>query len=158
MVAFGKLITSAVALAVPALAALSPAQIVSNIEMITQKSMALQAPAKQITLINAPLLAIGQGPIPKIILGFSDIVSTGTNAISQMQGTAPVPAGAESDDIAEAFRSVSWEYFFIFTIALINFVVRSRPPGSPEHLDWKGWIAQHCSFCWRAPGCSAPPD
>ena len=75
MVAFGKLITSAVALAIPALAALTPAQIVSNIEMITQKSMALQAPANTITLVNAPLLLIGQGPLPKIIAGFSDIVS-----------------------------------------------------------------------------------
>jgi len=104
MVAFGKLITSAVALAIPALAALTPAQIVSNLEMITQKSMALQAPAKTITLVNAPLLVIGQGPLPRIIQGFSDIVSTGTNAISQMDGTAPVPAGADSDAIAEAFR------------------------------------------------------
>ena len=115
MVAFGKLITSAVALAVPALAALSPAQIVSNIEMITQKSMALQAPAKEITLVNAPLLIIGQGPLPKIITGFSDIVSTGTNAISQMQGTAPVPAGAESDAVADAFRSVSLNSAVDFT-------------------------------------------
>jgi hypothetical protein len=120
MVAFGKLITSAVALAVPALAALTPAQIVSNLEMITQKSMALQAPAKTITLINAPLIVIGQGPLPKIIVGFSDIVSTGTNALSQMQGTQPVPAGADSDAIADGFRSVSLNHAFIITLALID--------------------------------------
>ncbi|OSS47059.1 hypothetical protein B5807_10100 [Epicoccum nigrum] len=105
MVAFGKLITSAVALAIPALAAVTPAQIVSNIEMITQKSAALQAPAKTITLVNAPLLVIGQGPLPTIITGFTDIVTTATNAISQMQGSSPVPAGADSDAIADAFRS-----------------------------------------------------
>jgi hypothetical protein len=120
MVAFGKLITSAVALAVPALAALTPAQIVSNLEMITQKSMALQAPAKTITLVNAPLLVIGQGPLPTIIRGFSDIVSTGTNAIAQMDGTAPVPAGADSDAIADGFRSVSLNLAFIITLALID--------------------------------------
>jgi hypothetical protein len=120
MVAFGKLITSAVALAIPALAAVTPAQIVSNLEMITQKSMALQAPAKTITLVNAPLLVIGQGPLPRIIQGFSDIVSTGTNAISQMDGTAPVPAGADSDAIAEAFRGVSLNHAFSSTLALID--------------------------------------
>ena len=120
MVAFGKLITSAVALAVPALAALTPAQIVSNLEMITQKSMALQAPAKTITLVNAPLLLIGQGPLPKIIQGFSDIVSTGTNAISQMDGTAPVPAGTDSDAIADAFRGVSLNHAVSSALALID--------------------------------------
>ena len=120
MVAFGKLITSAVALAIPALAALTPAQIVSNIEMITQKSMALQAPANTITLVNAPLLLIGQGPLPKIIAGFSDIVSTGTNAIAQMEGTAPVPAGAESDAIADAFRGVSLNSVVNSTLVLID--------------------------------------
>ena len=120
MVAFGKLITSAVALAVPALAALTPAQIVSNINMITQKSMALQAPAKTVTLVNAPLLVIGQGPLPKIIVGFSDIVSTGTNALSQMQGTQQVSAGADSDAIADGFRSVSLNDACIITLALID--------------------------------------
>ena len=120
MVAFGKLITSVVALAIPALAALTPAQIVSNIEMITQKSMALQAPANTITLVNAPLLLIGQGPLPKIIAGFSDIVSTGTNAIAQMEGTAPVPAGAESDAIADAFRGVSLNSVVNSTLVLID--------------------------------------
>jgi hypothetical protein len=120
MVAFGKLITSAVALAIPALAAVTPAQIVSNIEMITQKSAALQAPAKTITLVNAPLLVIGQGPLPTIITGFTDIVTTATNAISQMQGSSPVPAGADSDAIADAFRSVSLKCCSNFQIALTN--------------------------------------
>jgi hypothetical protein len=32
--------------------------------MITQKSQALQAPAQSISLINGPLILIGQGPFP----------------------------------------------------------------------------------------------
>jgi hypothetical protein len=32
--------------------------------MITQKSQALQAPAQSITVINGPLIIIGQGPFP----------------------------------------------------------------------------------------------
>ncbi|KAJ4331154.1 hypothetical protein N0V87_009382 [Didymella glomerata] len=104
MVAFGKIFTSAMAMAVPVVAQLTPAQVVSNINMITQKSQALQAPAQSITIINGPLIIIGQGPFPQIITGFVDIVSTATTAIAQMQGMAPVPAGQPSDDIFNAFR------------------------------------------------------
>jgi hypothetical protein len=106
MVAFGKILTSAMAMAVPVIAQLTPAQVVSNINMITQKSQALQAPAQSITIINGPLIIIGQGPFPQIIAGFTDIVSTATTAIAQMQGMAPVPAGQPSDDIFDAFREV----------------------------------------------------
>ncbi|KAJ4379380.1 hypothetical protein N0V86_005425 [Didymella sp. IMI 355093] len=92
------------ALALPVIAQTTPAQVVSNINMITQKSQALQAPAQSITIINGPLIVIGQGPFPQIITGFVDIVSTATTAIAQMQGMSPVPAGEQSDAIFDAFR------------------------------------------------------
>lgn len=116
MVSFRTFATAALAAcsAVPALAALSPAQMINNIQMITQKSQALQAPAQSITIINAPLIVIGQGPFPEIIKGFTDIVSTATVAISQMQGTSPVPAGADADAIFDAFRQV---FLFIINLA-----------------------------------------
>ncbi|KAF3042102.1 hypothetical protein E8E12_002691 [Didymella heteroderae] len=104
MVAFGKIFASAMALAVPVIAQITPAQVVSNINMITQKSQALQAPAQSITIINGPLIIIGQGPFPQIITGFVDIVSTASTAIAQMQGMEPVPAGQPSDQIFDAFR------------------------------------------------------
>ncbi|KAK3328056.1 UVI-1 [Cercophora scortea] len=105
MVSITSFFTSAVALlAVPALAALTPAQTVSNIQALTAKSQALQAPAQSITIVNGPLILIGLGPFPQIIAGFSDIVSTTTTAITQMQGSSPVPAGADADAIADAFR------------------------------------------------------
>lgn len=104
MVSFRNFFTAAVALSVPIAAQITPAQVVSNIRMVTQKSQALQAPAQSITIINGPLIVIGQGPFPQIIAGFTDIVSTATTAISQMQGMPPVPAGADSDAIFDAFR------------------------------------------------------
>ncbi|TDZ74535.1 hypothetical protein CTRI78_v000684 [Colletotrichum trifolii] len=84
--------------------ALTPAQIVDNIRMVTTKSQALQAPAQSITIINGPLIVIGQGPFPQIVVGFTDIVSTVTTSLAQMQGTPPVPAGADADAIFDAFR------------------------------------------------------
>lgn len=84
--------------------ALTPAQIVDNIRMLTSKSQALQAPANSITIVNGPLIIIGQGPFPRIIAGFTDIVSTATTAIAQMQGSAPVTTAADATAIADAFR------------------------------------------------------
>jgi len=95
------------ALAMPAMAQTTPAQVVTNIQLITQKSQALQGPAQSISIINGPLIVIGLGPFPQIIVGFTDIVTTATTALAQMQGMNPVPAGAPSDNIFEAFREVS---------------------------------------------------
>jgi hypothetical protein len=105
MVSFRNILLAA-ACTLPALAALSPSQMVDNIRIVTQKSQALQAPAQSITIINGPLIIIGQGPFPQIIAGFTDIVSTVTVAISQMQGSAAIPAGADADKIFDAFREV----------------------------------------------------
>jgi hypothetical protein len=124
MVSFRTIFTSALALSAPVMAAITPAQVVDNIKMLTQKSQALQAPAQSLTVVNGPLIIIGQGPFPvsstfqqtfsfvpltinqQIITGFTDIVSTATTAISQMQGMAKVPAGANADAIFNAFREV----------------------------------------------------
>jgi hypothetical protein len=64
MVSFRTILTSALAISAPVLAQLSPAQVTSNIRMLTQKSQALQAPAQSITIVNGPLIVIGQGPFP----------------------------------------------------------------------------------------------
>ncbi|KAK4458980.1 hypothetical protein QBC42DRAFT_340639 [Cladorrhinum samala] len=105
MVSIRTLVSSAVAmLAVPALAAIPPAEVVNNIKTLTAKSQALQAPAQTISIINGPLIIIGQGPFPKIIAGFADIVSTATTAISGMKNPGPITAPADATAIAEAFR------------------------------------------------------
>ncbi|KAJ5055741.1 UVI-1 [Bipolaris maydis] len=104
MVSMRNIFTAALALAAPISAAITPAQMVDNIRMLTSKSQALQAPAQSITIINGPLIVIGQGPFPQLIAGFTDIIATTTTAIAQMQDTQPVKAGAESDAIFDAFR------------------------------------------------------
>ncbi|TLD22376.1 hypothetical protein PspLS_07750 [Pyricularia sp. CBS 133598] len=85
-------------------AAITPAQMVSNIQMLTTKSQALQAPAQSITIVNGPLIVVGLGPFPQIIAGFTDIISTVTTSIAQMQGSAPVTAEADATAIFDAFR------------------------------------------------------
>lgn len=90
----------------PVLGALSPGQIVSNIQMLTTKSQALQGPAQSITIINGLLITIGQGPFPQIVSGFVDIVSTATTSIAQMQGTQEISSGPDADSVFDAFREV----------------------------------------------------
>jgi len=107
MVAFRNIITAALALAAPIAAQATPAQVVENINLLTEKSQALQKPAQSIDLINGPLIVVGLGPFPQIITGFTDIVTTTTTALAQMKGMPAVPAGAESDAIFDAFREVS---------------------------------------------------
>ena len=107
MVSFRNFFTAALAFSVPISAAITPAEVVTNIKSITTKSMALQAPAKSVTIVSGQLLLIGQGPFPEIIRGFADIVTTATTAIAQMQGMPKEPAGASTDAVFEAFREVS---------------------------------------------------
>ncbi|KAI1129343.1 hypothetical protein F5Y10DRAFT_238398 [Nemania abortiva] len=110
-------IFAGIALASTAMAAATPQQIADGIKSITQKSQALQGPAQSITILNAPLIVIGQGPFPQIIAGFTDIVSTATVLASQLPGTAPIQKraekehardisarGADADLVFDAFR------------------------------------------------------
>ncbi|KAI0407190.1 hypothetical protein F4802DRAFT_595416 [Xylaria palmicola] len=113
---FSKIFTG-VAMAATAMAAATPQQIADGIKSITQKSQALQAPAQSITILNAPLIIIGQGPFPQLITGFTDIVSTAAALAAQLPGTEPVqrrgekehardlsPRGPDADLIFNAFR------------------------------------------------------
>jgi hypothetical protein len=63
MVSLRKIFVGA-AMAMPVIAQITPAQVVSNIQLITAKSQAIQAPAQSITIINGPLIVIGLGPFP----------------------------------------------------------------------------------------------
>ncbi|KAK6516164.1 hypothetical protein TWF506_006076 [Arthrobotrys conoides] len=106
MLFFKKAVTCALALlAAPSIAALTVSQMVDNINMLTTKSRALQTPAKSISLINGPLIIIGQGPFPQIIVGFTEIITITSTAIAQMQGSASITAPADATAIANAFRT-----------------------------------------------------
>jgi hypothetical protein len=85
----------------------TPTQVVDSIKQITQKSQALQEPAQTISIVNGPLLMVGQGPYPPIIHGLSDIVNTTQTSFPQMIGMKQVAAGKDADAIHDAFREVT---------------------------------------------------
>lgn len=59
MISLPKLFTAALAATSVVIAAATPQQIADGIKSLTQKSQALQGPAKTITIVNAPLIVIG---------------------------------------------------------------------------------------------------
>ncbi|KAK0639492.1 hypothetical protein B0T16DRAFT_395212 [Cercophora newfieldiana] len=104
MVSLRTLAATAIAFASPLVSALTVSQIVNNIQTLTSKSQALQAPAQSITIVNGPLIVIGLGPFPTIITGFSDIVQTVTVAFAQMQsGPDHLTTEADATAVADAF-------------------------------------------------------
>lgn len=68
-------------------ASVTAPQLVSDIQTITAKGQALQAPAQSISLVNGPLIVVGLGPYPQIIAGFTDIIQTLTSDIGAAEGT-----------------------------------------------------------------------
>ncbi|KAK3896605.1 hypothetical protein C8A05DRAFT_48406 [Staphylotrichum tortipilum] len=87
------------------MAAASPAQIADAIESITKQSEALQAPAQSITILNAPLIAIGQGPFPALIAGFSDIISAFTTLTAQLNDASPITTRDVTDEGTTIFNA-----------------------------------------------------
>jgi hypothetical protein len=73
-------IVALIALAVPVIAQTTPAQVVQNIQLLTQKSQALQAPAQSISIFNGPLILVGQGPFPVSPLFSHPSPSTSTDS------------------------------------------------------------------------------
>ncbi|KAI1741811.1 hypothetical protein F4680DRAFT_415177 [Xylaria scruposa] len=102
---FSKIFTG-VAMACTAMAAATPQQIADGIGSITQKSQALQVPAQSITALSGPQFLLNQGPIPQLITGFADIVSTGNALIALFPGTGHINRTIERDEREHA-RDIS---------------------------------------------------
>ncbi|KAJ2994016.1 hypothetical protein NUW58_g1662 [Xylaria curta] len=102
---FSKIFTAGAMMAISAMAALTPVQIADGLKRVTDLSQNLQAPAQSITILNAPLIVIGQGPFPRIIAGFTEIVATATVTVSQADGTPKITNEADAALVFNAFRA-----------------------------------------------------
>ncbi|KAH7071892.1 hypothetical protein BKA63DRAFT_492555 [Paraphoma chrysanthemicola] len=85
MLSLPTILTSILAIAAPIAAQSQSAQIVANLELLTSKIEALQPIASSISVVNGPLIIIGQGPFPQIISGLQDIVTTAGEANGQIE-------------------------------------------------------------------------
>ncbi|EGX88624.1 hypothetical protein CCM_08669 [Cordyceps militaris CM01] len=105
-----------------AAAAATPEQIVTGINVLTQKTSALQGPAQSITILNAPLIIIGQGPFPQIIAGYSDLVST-TNTLSAQIGTGAERRALEIREDGGAIVRDAFRTFVRVSQATLNILI-----------------------------------
>ncbi|KAI0174425.1 hypothetical protein BJ166DRAFT_492946 [Pestalotiopsis sp. NC0098] len=81
-------------------AALTPDQILSAIQTLTQKSQAVEASAESIIVSGGPL-----GVMP-VILGLTDLSTAATVATAQIQGTHVASDSVDIEAIEDAFRSL----------------------------------------------------
>lgn len=123
-------------------------QIVTTIKVLTQRSQELQAPAQSISLLNGPLIIIGQGPFPHIIKALEGIVSTATAELAQMQSRPAVAEGSDANTIFDAYREVSTSRSHSSHSA-DSLAVRPSQPGVPQHHDWQSRIVQYSAGDWR---------
>jgi hypothetical protein len=82
MVSLRSLVAGAALIAAPVMAALTPTQLTSGLDSLKKLALDLQGPASQITVINAPLIIIGQGPLPvRLSLAYSSAEDRPANVV-----------------------------------------------------------------------------
>lgn len=87
------------------LASVTSGELVTSINRVTGKGQALQAPANSITIVNGPLIIIGQGPFPQIIDGFTQIVTDLSSSIVAAEGSDAI-SGSGAKDVENAVRDL----------------------------------------------------
>jgi hypothetical protein len=107
MVSFRNFAT--LAFAAVAIAHSTPAEVVSHIDLLTLKCKALHGVAHSVSVVHGVL---SSGPVPHIIHGLHDLVSTITHDLHEMKGMPVVPAGPQSDDISKSFHHVCFNTAF----------------------------------------------
>lgn len=105
MVSF-RTFVSALALAAP-IAAQTAAQVVSNINTLTQQSTTLQPIAQELTILDTTLLLVGQGRFLQVIKGLQTQVSNVSTYVNQGQSEAPTTDATEATDVYNAYKIVS---------------------------------------------------
>lgn len=125
MFSLAKLFAVALAATTVVTAATTPQQVVEGFRLLTQKAQALEPVANSINIINAPLIAIGQGPFPVsvivdtvshsaraaneaqiIISGFTDQINIGNALIELLKDDFTGLTQADENLVFDAYKEV----------------------------------------------------
>jgi len=82
---------------------MKPVEITNSLNSLKAKSQNLHVKAQTINMANGKLITSGGGPYPGIIAGIEEIISTGANLTSDMQGS-PQLEGSDATAVADAFK------------------------------------------------------
>jgi len=104
--------------AVPSLAALSVPETLVGLRNLTAQTKELQASAKDVSIINGILLILDLGPLPKVIYGFANIVTSANDLVNRLDGSTPVAVDADATTVSDAFKEFSFQH-----VTLINLLI-----------------------------------
>ncbi|KAK3905541.1 hypothetical protein C8A05DRAFT_30604 [Staphylotrichum tortipilum] len=132
MVSLRSFVAGVALVMAPVVTAITASEVAKGIDDLTKLSLDLQRPANSITIINAPLLVIGQGPFPQIILGFNQIVTTGTSLIQQANDLAPL-AGPDADLVYNSYQKFANTHTALINLLISKATILDKVPivGSP---------------------------
>ncbi|KAL2139658.1 hypothetical protein VTI28DRAFT_4883 [Corynascus sepedonium] len=103
MVSFRSLAAGVALIAAPVMAALSSTELVERINDLTGKVQAVQTPVQSLTVVSAPLVVLGRGPLPEIIIAGADILSSTAATLWTLDGVPQDLTEADADKIYAAF-------------------------------------------------------
>ncbi|KAF3908896.1 hypothetical protein AA313_de0206307 [Arthrobotrys entomopaga] len=103
-------------LAIPSLAAITPAQLIGDLEGMTADIKIIESSAAQINTANSLLLVIGGGPFPKIISGVTQVVDTTVSTSVLLKDQPPYTVEADAKAIANAFHAFVEEQITLLNI------------------------------------------
>ncbi|KFZ01123.1 hypothetical protein V501_10193 [Pseudogymnoascus sp. VKM F-4519 (FW-2642)] len=107
MFSIAKLFAVALAATTVVTAATTPQQVVECFRALTHNAKSLERTAQSISVINAPLIVIGQGPFAVIISGFSDQVQIGNTLIELLDNGFTELTRADEDLVFYAYEEFS---------------------------------------------------
>ncbi|KAI1823655.1 hypothetical protein F4861DRAFT_308565 [Xylaria intraflava] len=117
---FSKIFMAGAVMAATAAATLTSVDIVADIKVLTQKSNALYPTAQDITVVNAPLISVGQGPFPAINHGLGDIINTATVTVNALGGSPVITVEADVQLVIDAFRDFTDSYEGLLNILVVK--------------------------------------
>ncbi|KAK4244525.1 hypothetical protein C7999DRAFT_35132 [Corynascus novoguineensis] len=103
MVSFRSLVAGVALIAAPVMAAISSTELVERINDLAGKVQAVQIPVQSMTVVSAPLVVLGRGPLPGIITAGAGILSSAAGTLWIMDGVPQDLTVADADKIYAAF-------------------------------------------------------
>ncbi|KAK4184822.1 hypothetical protein QBC35DRAFT_505112 [Podospora australis] len=136
MVSFRSLVTTILLtfVALPSVIAVTSGTVISNIQSLKDRSVAMQAPANEVNIVNAWLFIAGLGPIPGLINQFKSFNEYTSGLNAAYLNSPPFPdSDTTAAGISTAFRDFATQHRILLNILLGN--ARISSGGIPELGD-----------------------
>ncbi|KAH6626483.1 hypothetical protein B0J18DRAFT_424929 [Chaetomium sp. MPI-SDFR-AT-0129] len=117
MVSLRSVFAGAVLLAAPIMAALSATQLADGLNTLTNKLEGIKPDVERITIVNAPLITLGQGPFPVVLGAFAQFTTVHRDVLDILINKAQIltTTSFAGSRVTSVLREAEDNYFNIFT-------------------------------------------